>query len=132
MFNKFKSIIADDSIFYTVIIVLVALTAFGLGRWSVTQNTPKIPIVVKNEILGASVTPLFATSTVKTAEQTISTSTHVTKEIAKYVGSKKGTKYHLLTCPGAKQMSEENKVYFSSKEDAQKQGYTPASNCKGI
>ncbi len=49
-----------------------------------------------------------------------------------YVASKSGTKYHLPWCPGAKQMKEENKIYFSSKEEAEAAGYTPAANCKGI
>jgi len=132
MFNKFKSLLADDLVFYTILIVLVALTAFGLGRWSVSQHPQQVPIIVKNETLGASATPLSATSTIRSEVKSSSTSSKVTKETALYVGSKNSTKYHLLTCPGAKQISEENKVYFSSKEDALKQGYSPASNCKGL
>ncbi len=49
-----------------------------------------------------------------------------------YVGSKKGTKYHLPWCPGAKTMNEANKIWFESKEAAEAAGYTPAGNCKGI
>ena len=130
MFNKFKSLLIDDTFFYSAVIVLVAIGSFGLGRWSVMHNTVQNPIVVKNEALEASVI-----STQKGPASTVavsSSSTEVTKETALYVGSKKGTKYHLLTCPGAKQISEANKRFFSSKEDAQKQGYLPASNCKGI
>jgi hypothetical protein len=48
------------------------------------------------------------------------------------VGSKNGTKYHLVTYPGAKQIKEENKVYFDSIESARAAGYTPAANCKGL
>ncbi len=49
-----------------------------------------------------------------------------------YVASKSGTKYHLPTCAGAKSIVEANKVWFSTKEEAEKAGYTPAGNCKGI
>lgn len=49
-----------------------------------------------------------------------------------YVASKSGTKYHLPWCPGAKQMKEENKIWFDSKAAAEAAGYTPAANCKGI
>jgi methylphosphotriester-DNA--protein-cysteine methyltransferase len=49
-----------------------------------------------------------------------------------YVASKKGKKYHLPTCVGAKTISEANKVWFVTKADAEKAGYTPAGNCKGI
>lgn len=49
-----------------------------------------------------------------------------------YVGSKSGSKYHLPSCPGALRILAENKVWFSSKEDALAKGYTPAANCKGL
>jgi methylphosphotriester-DNA--protein-cysteine methyltransferase len=49
-----------------------------------------------------------------------------------YVASKNGTKYHLPWCGSAKQIKEENKVWFATKEEAEAAGYTPAANCKGI
>ena len=48
------------------------------------------------------------------------------------IGSKNGTKYHYPWCPGAKQISEVNMVYFTSVEKAREAGYTPAGNCKGL
>ncbi len=53
-------------------------------------------------------------------------------ELGNYVASKKGIKYHLPWCPGAKQISSKNKIWFASKEEAQLAGYQPASNCKGL
>lgn len=49
-----------------------------------------------------------------------------------YVASKNGAKYHLPTCSGAKRIKEENKIWFNSKQEAEKAGYEPAKNCKGI
>jgi hypothetical protein len=49
-----------------------------------------------------------------------------------YVGSRSGSKYHLPGCPGAKMISEANKIWFGSKTEAEKAGYSPAGNCKGI
>ena len=49
-----------------------------------------------------------------------------------YVASKSGAKYHLPWCAGAKSISEKNKIWFASKEEAEAAGYTPAANCKGI
>jgi methylphosphotriester-DNA--protein-cysteine methyltransferase len=49
-----------------------------------------------------------------------------------YVASKNGTKYHLPWCSGAQRIKDENKVWFKTKEDAEKAGFMPASNCKGI
>jgi hypothetical protein len=53
-------------------------------------------------------------------------------ESVSYVASKSGTKYHLLTCPGAKTIVEKNRIYFKTEASAQAAGYTPAANCKGL
>ncbi len=56
----------------------------------------------------------------------------VERGTGKYVASKSGAKYHLTTCPGARTISEANKIWFETKEEAEKAGYTPAATCKGI
>ena len=139
MFNKFKSILSDDTVFYAVLIILIAFSSFGLGRASVTaaipQNKPKIGLEQqKANSVQAMQTQATNTAANETKDQTskgIEGST-ATNGPQTYVASKNGTKYHLLYCPGAKQIKEANKIYFSTKEEAQKAGYTPASNCKGI
>lgn len=49
-----------------------------------------------------------------------------------YVASKTGTKYYLPWCGSANRIKEENKVWFSSKAEAEAAGYEPAKNCKGL
>lgn len=49
-----------------------------------------------------------------------------------YVASKNGSAYYLPFCGGASRIKEENKVWFSSKAEAEAKGYRPAKNCKGI
>ena len=73
--------------------------------------------------------PIEPARTPLSEETTISAPAATT---GKYVGSKNGTKYHIPYCPGAKQMKEENKVWFASKEEAASRGYSPAANCPGI
>ena len=63
-------------------------------------------------------------------EKVVSTSTARTS--GKYVGSRGGKSFYLLSCAGAKRISEKNKIFFNSKEEAAEFGYTPAKNCKGI
>jgi hypothetical protein len=48
------------------------------------------------------------------------------------VASKNGTKYFLPWCGGAKQITEANKIWFASKDEAETKGYQPAANCKGL
>jgi hypothetical protein len=132
MYNNFKHILKDDTFFYGAVVVLVAIVCFGLGRWSVEYSLKTTQIKGLEGIKMTQGASLPLSAPLKTA--TSSPKTAVLEAVAekKYVGSKSGTKYHLLTCAGAKTIKETNKIYFSSKEDAQKNGYSPAQNCKGI
>ncbi len=49
-----------------------------------------------------------------------------------YVASKNGSVYHLPWCSGALKMSEENKIFFETKDDAENDGYRAAKNCDGL
>jgi methylphosphotriester-DNA--protein-cysteine methyltransferase len=49
-----------------------------------------------------------------------------------YVASKTGKAYYLPSCAAANRIKEENKVWFSSQEGAEKAGYTKAANCPGL
>ena len=51
---------------------------------------------------------------------------------SRIVASKKGSKYHLEDCSGAKRIKEENKIWFNSEKEARKAGYEPAANCPGL
>jgi hypothetical protein len=46
-----------------------------------------------------------------------------------FVGSKNSNKYHLPTCRWAKQIKPENRVCFSSTDEAKSKGYLPDKNC---
>jgi hypothetical protein len=48
----------------------------------------------------------------------------------KYVASKKGKYYYPINCPLANNLSESNKIYFFSKEEAEAQGYIYQSKCE--
>ncbi len=48
------------------------------------------------------------------------------------VASKSGTKYYFPWCGTVKNIKEENKVWFATRADAEKAGYEPATNCKGM
>lgn len=48
----------------------------------------------------------------------------------KIVVSRKGKRWHYVWCPGAETISDKNKRYFKSESDAEKAGFTRASNCK--
>lgn len=127
MYEKLKSLLMDDHIFFGLILVIVAIASFGLGRISVNDDG-KVGSGVKlvnssAVILSPNTLPLTSTSSPAV--------TNIVTENS-LVASKSGTKYHLITCPGAKQIKESNKIYFSSKQEAMAAGYKPAVNCPGL
>lgn len=104
-------------------IILLGVLSFGLGRLSANSNRGSFPVTLCED----DTTP----STTRPNEASV-VSTVYSQETGKYVGSKNGTVYHLPWCSGAKRISDENKVWFDSKASAEKAGYRPATNCKGI
>ncbi len=119
MYQKLKDFIATDVYFFSFLIVLVSVLSFGLGRLSMQEH------------IGTQSATVALTSQPEKEAVANTPATHTETE-NQFVGSKNGTKYHALWCPGAKQIKETNKVYFASPEEAQAKGYTPAANCKGI
>ena len=97
-----------------VILILIGLTAFGLGRLSTAgEQGPRLiinnaPILTQTAAVAAS------------------------KDKGAYVASKSGTKYYLPSCSGVSKIKEENRVWFSSVARAQAAGYTAAANCPGL
>lgn len=131
---KLKAFCTNSETLLVLIIVATAGVSFYLGRTSV-QSVAEKPVSFHNQsaqaVSATDTSPVEATTSPKVSENPPSKQALSAEEVV-YVASKNGTKYHLPWCAGAKQIKEENKITFASKEEAQKAGYTPASNCKGI
>ena len=65
-----------------------------------------------------------------TLERHVAQSEKNTEQI--FIASVHGSTYYLATCGGAGRIHEANKLYFSSREEAEAQGYRPASTCREI
>lgn len=117
-----------SDIFIVLVIILVALISFGLGRLSKIREN-KTPVTIEN--LGANMINSQGNS-IQNDQDIKSNQIQINSSQGMLVGSKNGTKYHFPWCSGAQAMKEENKIWFSSKEEAEKAGYTPAANCKGL
>ena len=120
----------SDRLFVAALLIAVALVSFGLGRWSAAprpaDRAPAMPaaasVAAERELQEEEAAPA---APVEAGEPAAPAG-------GMYVGSKNSNKYHLPWCAGARSISEANKVWFSSKEEAEAAGYVPASNCKGI
>jgi hypothetical protein len=108
---------------------LLGGVSFGMGRLSVgateqTSATLCESIPKQNPTQTASVQDAVPRTDERTQE--------VVSTEGRYVASKSGSVYHLPWCSGAKRIKEENKVWFETPEEAERAGYRPASNCKGL
>ena len=132
MLEKLKSWLADDTLYFSALLLIVSVASFGLGRQSVslTEDGKK----VENEASIATFAPqkIVATSTPTKSPENQPADTPVAEKTAVVVGSKSGTKYHLPTCSGAKRIKPENLISFETIAAAEAAGYTPAANCPGL
>lgn len=109
--NKIKVKLDIDKFTFMclVVIVLVGISSFGLGRLSTNHETEKDEIsIVFNEDL-------------------LSNNELVEK---KYIASRNGKLYYPLNCSGAKRISDKNAIWFVNRLDAEKSGYQFASSCQ--
>jgi|SRR3989344_4978282 len=93
------------------LVILVAVGSFGLGRLSVMIEAK--PLVSVAEMASAVV----ATAMVQGGQ---------------YVASKTGQVYYFPWCAGALKITSANQRWFASEAAAQKAGFRPAKNCKGL
>ena len=92
-----------------LLVVLIAFACFGLGRLSALTEA-KTPISISQ---AAAAVPAIATG-------------------GMYEASKSGTNYYFPWCGGAQGIQPADQVWFKTEAAAQKAGYTPAKNCKGL
>lgn len=105
-----------------VIVVLVGVASFGLGRLSV-QNVVQDDTV---SIVG-SVEPYSTGSAAKSGGLAYNNSTGISG--GTYVASRNGTKYYPPECSGASRIKDENKIWFNSVSEAENAGFTQSASC---
>jgi len=107
-------------------VILISLISFAAGRLT-TPSPLKQPITISDQQAFVIENSVFKDSTPDETAQELGQ-----QNKGKFVASKNSSKYHLSDCPGALRIAEHNKIWFSSKEEAESVGYKPASNCPGL
>ncbi|MCB9805638.1 hypothetical protein H6775_00595 [Candidatus Nomurabacteria bacterium] len=95
----------------TLLVFLIVANAFLFGQFITKTDKSRHPVIVISGEMGDS-QPNFNSDKLIFA-------------------SKSGTKYYYVWCSGSSRVKEENKVWFSSKEEATSRGYEKAKNCPG-
>lgn len=123
MWQRFRSwfLKHEFDLFLVLLIIISLCIAFSLGRLS-TVLEKREPMIIEF--------PNSSTTTLRAGESTVPS--FQAGQAGLLVGSKNSTKYHFPWCSGALRITEANKIYFNSKEEARSKGYTPASNCPGL
>lgn len=107
-----------------IIIILVGLGSFGLGRLSKNNVTSGIKIEYpKQKTQEASAINSLYENSFSLEKSQKSTSKN-------FFGSNKGSKYYSLSCSGGKTIKEKNRVYFNTSSGAEKAGYELSNSCK--
>jgi hypothetical protein len=127
MTEKLKSWLLNDQIFYGIMVILVAISSFVLGRLSVDSGNTAKPTIQMIEPITLTATAPLAKSI--EAPQKTGNNTDTPNQL---VASKNGKRYYLKSCSGAKRIKPENLVSFDSRESAEAAGYTKAANCSGL
>ena len=128
----------EQKIVLAIGIILVAAISFEAGFLHGQKNKQE-PVIVNKatavETASAKTsqdqTNAGNTKTTPADSKTVSvenTATDSTQKCA-FVASKNSNKYHLPTCRYAQNIKPENKVCFSSKEEAESRGYQGAKCC---
>ena len=134
----------NNELYLAAIIILTAVISFGLGRLSKIREE-KTPITIENvkENTETGESKSLSTSNVdknidKTngagimLEHNSSTISNFPSSSKIFVASRNGKKYYYAWCESANVIKEQNRVWFSTQAEAEKAGYQPAANCKGL
>jgi len=110
--------------------LLVATISFEVGALKGADFGQK-PMIIEKSAKADSVVPGVASQAQNTAPKAPASSTSVAipPTNCAFVASKNSTKFHLATCRYVKSIKPENRVCFSSQDEAQSKGYVPDKNC---
>ncbi len=122
----------EEKIILTIGIILIAGIAFEAGFLQGEKN--KKESIVVNKVAASAERATGETANIDNTNQPTekppeqNTALPDTKNCP-YVASKNSNKYHLASCQFAAKIKPENKVCFSSADEAQKRGFQGAKCC---
>ena len=132
--QKIKSILNNyiesekgKDILIIFIVVLVGIVSFYLGRLSKESSQDGLKIEYKSQeasAIGSSeenkpIIELNPSISERTQKDTL----------GKYFASKRGKKYYPIECSAGKTIKQENRIYFSTTQEAENAGYSLSSSC---
>mgnify|MGYP001565816927 FL=1 len=110
-----------------IIVILVGLGSFGLGRLSKNQNSG-LRIEYENQRANVidSISGGFLDANLNS---NISQNLPKTSS-GSFFASNRGSKYYSIGCSGGKTIKQENRIYFNTQEEVETAGYELSSSCE--
>jgi hypothetical protein len=125
--EKIKYFIKSEKgkdILIIIIIILVGLSSFELGRLSKANNSNNNGIKIEypaNYEVKTNLSQTNSNTSINTAK--------TTQTSGNYFASKRGKKYYPVGCSAGNTIKQENKIYFSTGAEAEKAGYELSGSC---
>jgi hypothetical protein len=105
-------------IMFAIAIFLIASLSFSLGFITGGKIISRPPLVINKELI------------VNLNEESAASNQLTTKGQSLFVASSRGKYYYPVDCSLAQNLSEKNKIYFQSKEEAESRGYIQNTKCE--
>jgi len=140
--EKIKQFVESEQgkdILVVLIVILVGLGSFGLGRLSKESKNSGIKIEYGDQNLTQEASVISATESssflpARNASQNDAGGPNTKKEQnssgKNFFASSRGSKYYSLGCSAGKSLKQENRIYFTTKEEAERAGYELSSSCR--
>ncbi len=139
--EKIKQFVESEQgkdILVVLIVIFVGLGSFELGRLSKEKSTSGIKIEYPNNqsanaissVGSSSFLPARNASHNEAGGQNTKTSSVVNSSGKNFFASSRGSKYYSLGCSAGKSLKQENRIYFATKEEAERAGYELSSSCR--
>ena len=105
------------------IVILVGLGSFELGRLSKEGSNSGIKVNYPTRDTTQSASVISTIDNLRRVTQNANSSGK------NYFASNRGKKYYSLGCSAGKTIKDDNKIYFATKDEAEKAGYLLSSSC---
>jgi hypothetical protein len=105
-------------IMFAIAIFLIASLFFSIGFIMGGKIISRPPLVIDKELI------------VNLNEESAASNQLTTKRQSLFVASSRGKYYYPVDCSLAQNLSEKNKIYFQSKEEAESRGYIQNTKCE--
>lgn len=117
MFKKLKYLVRDDRLYQAIFVILLLLAAFFLGRVSVQVAVEGARSEVGVQLLqGTDASEPYTTTLASTTQTSVYASVN-------------GERYYAMDCGAGTRIDMENRLYFSTVDQALAAGYTPSEQC---